>query len=69
MSRLHLMRNRVAHHEQIHRRNVAADYADLLYVARAICPQASAWIEQTSTVQAVLAQRPIPPAPTPLPGQ
>jgi hypothetical protein len=59
VTRLHLLRNRLAHHEPIHRRDLAADYADLLFVVGAICPRARAWIDQTSTVDLVLAQRPL----------
>jgi hypothetical protein len=55
---LHLLRNRLAHHEPIHRRDLPSDYADLLFVAASICPQASAWIDQTSTVLTIVAQRP-----------
>jgi hypothetical protein len=58
VTRLHLLRNRIAHHEPIHRRDLAADYADLLFVVGAICPQTRAWLDQTSTVQLALAQRP-----------
>jgi hypothetical protein len=58
VARLHVLRNRLAHHEPIHRRDLAADYADLLFVVGAICPRARAWVDQTSTVDLVLAQRP-----------
>lgn len=58
VTRLHLLRNRSAHHEPIRKRDLAADYADLLFVVGAICPLARAWIDQTSTVDVVLAQRP-----------
>jgi hypothetical protein len=36
----------------------AAHYADLLFVTSAICPQATAWIDRTSTVLAVVSRRP-----------
>src|SRR5918992_4091731 len=58
VTRLHLLRNRLTHHEPIHRRDLAADYADLLFVVGGICPRTRAWIDQTSTVELVLAQRP-----------
>jgi hypothetical protein len=58
VARLHVVRNRLAHHEPVHHRDLAPDYADLLFVTASICPQASAWIDQTSTVLSVIAQRP-----------
>jgi hypothetical protein len=58
VTRLHLLRNRLAHHEPIHQRDLAADYADLLFVVGAVCPRARAWVDQRSTVRLVLAQRP-----------
>jgi hypothetical protein len=61
VTRLHLLRNRLAHHEPIHRRDLAADYSDLLFVVGAICPRAQAWIDQTSTVGKILSQRPSSP--------
>jgi hypothetical protein len=33
-------------------------HADLLFVTASICPQAGAWIDQTSTALSVIAQRP-----------
>jgi len=58
VSRLHLLRNRIAHHEPIHDGDLAADYRGLLFVASAICPRTRAWIERTSAVPVVLNQRP-----------
>lgn len=58
VARLHLVRNRLAHHEPIHGRDLAADYADLLFVTSAICPQAASWIDRTSTVRTVVRRRP-----------
>ncbi|MCO5973185.1 hypothetical protein [Actinoallomurus soli] len=65
VARLHLLRNRLAHHEPIHRRDLAADHADLIFVASAICPHAAAWIERNSTVTAVVSRRPGPRPPAP----
>ncbi|WP_433181925.1 hypothetical protein [Actinoallomurus sp. CA-150999] len=65
VARLHLLRNRLAHHEPIHRRDLETDYADLLFVAATMCPHAAAWIERTSTVLAVISQRPGPRPPAP----
>lgn len=58
VARLHLVRNRLAHHEPLHRRDLTADFADLLFVTSAICPYAAAWIDGTSTVRTVVRQRP-----------
>ncbi|WP_420612529.1 hypothetical protein [Candidatus Spongiisocius sp.] len=37
MQRLHFLRNRIAHHEPIYRRNLARDYRQLLEVVGWIC--------------------------------
>jgi hypothetical protein len=58
VERLNRLRNRIAHHEPIHRRDLAADYADLLSLAAAVCPITRSWIADTSRVPAVLAGRP-----------
>ncbi len=58
VNRLNDLRNRIAHHEPIHRKNLAARFGDLLQVAAWIDPAAAAWIDETSRVQAVLADRP-----------
>ncbi|HZB33516.1 MAG TPA: hypothetical protein VE465_25380 [Streptosporangiaceae bacterium] len=58
VARLHQLRNQLAHHKAIYDRDLQADYADLLFVVGAICPRTRAWIDQTSTVELVLAQRP-----------
>ncbi len=58
VDQLHELRNRVAHHEPIHRADLAARYAELVQVAGWIDPAAAAWIEETSRVPEVLAARP-----------
>jgi hypothetical protein len=58
LTRLHLLRDRIAHHEPIHRRELRRDWQDVQFVASAICPHVQAWIRQTSRVEAVLAARP-----------
>lgn len=60
VDRLHTLRNRVAHHEPIHRADLAARYAELVTVAGWIDPAAAAWISETSRVPAVLLARPTP---------
>lgn len=51
-------RNRIAHHEPIFRRSLAADYASLLEVADWMYPTVRAWIENVSTCAALIAARP-----------
>lgn len=58
LQRLHFLRNRVAHHEPTHRRNLANEYQDLLTVAGWICTDTSDWINDRSRVPQLLAQRP-----------
>jgi hypothetical protein len=56
--RLNRLRNRVAHHEPIHGRDLAGDHVDLLAVAGWMHPMVAAWIAGLSRVPAVLAARP-----------
>lgn len=58
LSRLNTLRNRIAHHEPIHRRRLVDDRRDILVVASAICPETAGWIDRTSRVGATLALRP-----------
>jgi len=58
MQRVHFLRNRVAHHEPIHHRNLRRDHEDIVRLASWIDPDAAAWIEHTSRWTAVLAARP-----------
>jgi hypothetical protein len=55
---LRLLRNRIAHHEPIHNRNLDAAYAELLETAGRISPLLRVHIEKTSRVPATLAVRP-----------
>lgn len=59
VERLHHLRNRIAHHEPIHRRNLVADHADMLAVVAAICPYAVGWVATNSTVRQTAARRPV----------
>lgn len=52
------LRNRIAHHEPIHHRCLGDDYNKLLATAERISPRLPWWIDTTSRVPAVLAQRP-----------
>jgi hypothetical protein len=65
---LHLLRNRIAHHEPIYRRDLTHDWHDLLHVSGAICSHVQAWILQSGRVPAVLAARPTSVV-VPTPGQ
>src|SRR5262245_43140838 len=59
VERIHYLRNRIAHHEPIHGRDLALDHADALAVVEAICPHARAWLGHTSLVPGTLAGRPL----------
>jgi hypothetical protein len=58
VDRLNALRNRIAHHEPIHRRRLDLDHRDVLFVARAVCDDTARWIERTSRVDLTLALRP-----------
>jgi hypothetical protein len=55
---LHNCRNRIAHHEAIYRQPLLQLHKDLLTIIEWIDPMLRQWVEQRSTVQATLAQRP-----------
>ena len=57
---LRFFRNRIAHHEPIFQRDLAADYARILMIARWISPTAESWIEATSRekIELLLERRP-----------
>lgn len=52
---LRTFRNRIAHHEPIFTRHLAADYDSILTVAGWICPKTRDWIAHHSRVEDVLA--------------
>jgi hypothetical protein len=56
---LHVLRNRVAHHEPIHRRDLTADMLTIYRVLDWIDPNVRAWAISVGRVQTVLAQRPL----------
>lgn len=58
MGRLHDLRNRIAHHEPIHMRDLERDLADCLWVIGAVCLVTRGWVEKHSRVAAVLGERP-----------
>lgn len=55
---LHVLRNRIAHHEAIYERDLAADYDDLVELAEHLHPRLGWWIDSRSRVLQVLRQRP-----------
>jgi hypothetical protein len=57
MGRLHDLRNRIAHHEPIHMRNLDKDFADCLWVIGGVCLTTRQWVESNSGVSGVLQER------------
>ncbi len=55
---LRRLRNRIAHHEPILNRNIAADYASILLLIRYISPTAAQWVDDQSQVSTILAAKP-----------
>ena len=55
---LHFLRNRIAHHEPIHRRDLARDHHQLLEVVGWICADSRIWVAARSRTPAALAARP-----------
>jgi hypothetical protein len=58
LSRLHVFRNRLAHHQRVWSHAPAERYEDLLALAGYIDPALPAWIEVTSKVRGALAAKP-----------
>jgi hypothetical protein len=59
MQRLHFLRNRIAHHEPIHQRNLQRDHAQLQELAGWMCPESRSWIVEMTRTPDVLGQRPM----------
>jgi hypothetical protein len=55
MRDLHVLRNRIAHHEPIHNRPLGELHAVALTTAGWICPTTRGWIAARSRVPALLA--------------
>ena len=51
---LRTFRNRIAHHEPIFTRHLAADYQSILTVAGWICPKTMDWIDHHSRVEEII---------------
>ncbi len=60
MQRIHVLRNRIAHHEPIFRRRLDHDHGDMLSLVGWISAPAREWLEQLSRVPEILAARPTP---------
>lgn len=58
LQRLHFVRNRAAHHEPIHRRDLGRDLAAAVELSAWISPDAAAWVTGHSSLRAVIALRP-----------
>ena len=59
MQRLNFLRNRIAHHEPIHQRDLAHDHAEVLEPIGWICPECRAWAEAVSRTPGVIGTRPV----------
>ncbi|HUW88076.1 MAG TPA: Abi family protein [Candidatus Paceibacterota bacterium] len=55
---LNILRNRIAHHEPIHRRDIARDFQICIEVLYAISPAIAQWTADNSRVLQLLAERP-----------
>ncbi|HEU5158867.1 MAG TPA: hypothetical protein VFU43_17865 [Streptosporangiaceae bacterium] len=57
--RLRTFRNRIAHHEPIFHRHLAADHMHIVRLIGLISPVAAEWVTANSRVESVLAVRPV----------
>jgi hypothetical protein len=57
MENIKLLRNRIAHHESLLRRDVRQDYADLLETVGWISPTLRSWIEDTNCFEERVAKK------------
>lgn len=58
IQRIHFLRNRIAHHEPIHQRDLRHDHASILEVTGWICADTGLWLTTTSRTVEVLQRRP-----------
>lgn len=58
VERLHNLRNRLAHHEPIHGRNLVGDHFDMMSVLGAICPHTFGWARDSTRLPLVLLHKP-----------
>jgi hypothetical protein len=57
LEKIRVLRNRVAHHENILKRNLERDVADILETIRWICPTTAEWIAETTHFRQCYARR------------
>ena len=58
MQRLHFLRNRIAHHEPIHQRDLAHEHGELLDIVGWICADSHTWVGSLTRTPAVIGKRP-----------
>jgi len=58
VEQLNFLRNRAAHHEPIHRRDLLTDLRRATYVAECIHPVAGDWIRSRESLSRIVARRP-----------
>ncbi|MFZ6992714.1 hypothetical protein ACO0E1_12545 [Curtobacterium sp. RRHDQ66] len=58
LQQLHFVRNRAAHHEPIHARNLSRDHELAIELLRWVSPEAGTWALRVSDLPTVLAARP-----------
>ncbi|NLG45918.1 hypothetical protein [Gordonia sp. (in: high G+C Gram-positive bacteria)] len=58
LTSLAIVRNRVAHHEPVHRRDLCGDLRAGVELATWVHPEAGAWVASRSPLEAVIARRP-----------
>lgn len=59
MQRIHVLRNRIPHHEPVFRRDLAQDHGDLLTLVGWISSDGQRWVSNISRLEALISQRPI----------
>ena len=57
IQRLHYLRNRIAHHEPIHQRDLRRDHEQLLELTGWICSDSHAWMVEVTRTAGVLGRR------------
>ena len=58
VGRVHDLRNRIAHHESIHRRRIDRDLLDCLRIVVVVCPETAEWVKERARVADLLENRP-----------
>jgi hypothetical protein len=59
LDQLHTLRNRIAHHEPIHTRDLRADMLSIYRILNWISPDVRAWAVNLSRIKMTIAQRPV----------